>query len=52
LLYFGYIIGGNQQLIAQYIKRFNIFIIFITITLVFYLIWRNKLKKSKNRNSN
>jgi len=52
LLYFGYIIGGNQQLIAQYIKRFNIFIIFITITLVFFLIWRNKLKKSKNRNSN
>ena len=45
LLYFGYVIGDNQQLIGQYIKRFNITVIFITIFLIFYFLWRKKFRK-------
>ena len=46
LLYFGYVIGGNEKLISYYIKRFNLLIVFIfTIFILFFFYKNSKDKK-------
>jgi membrane protein DedA with SNARE-associated domain len=45
LLYFGYIIGNNEYLVTQYIKKFNVFIILTATIIAAYFFYKKSFKK-------
>ena len=50
LLYLGYVVGTNQQLISTYIKKFNLIIVFFVVCIILFLYILKKFKGLNKKN--
>jgi len=47
LIYLGYAIGENEELITQYLKQINFAIVVLIVCLISFYIWKNKIRYGK-----